>query len=112
MRIAIEGMDGVGKTTLAKALVEKLDYECVDKPFKFLFDDLFNEYILVGFIYGKLLNSINYIVSRVKKEILEMKQVKKSKINMKSLILKNILFSKILWYSYYRESGCRDEEQI
>ena len=40
MRIAIEGMDGVGKTTLAKILVKKLDYEYVDKPFKFLFDGL------------------------------------------------------------------------
>ncbi len=40
MRIAIEGMDGVGKTTLAKILVKKLDYEYVDKPFKFLFNGL------------------------------------------------------------------------
>ena len=40
MRLAIEGMDGVGKTTLAKILVKKLDYEYVDKPFKFLFDGL------------------------------------------------------------------------
>lgn len=40
MKIAIEGMDGVGKTTLSKALVEKLNYEYVDKPFKFLFDNL------------------------------------------------------------------------
>lgn len=40
MRIAIEGMDGAGKTTLAKILAEKLDYKYVDKPFKFLFDDL------------------------------------------------------------------------
>lgn len=40
MKIAIEGMDGVGKTTLAKALAEKLGYEYVNKPFKFLFDGL------------------------------------------------------------------------
>jgi len=40
MRIAIEGMDGVGKTTIAKILSEQLDYKYVDKPFKFLFENL------------------------------------------------------------------------
>ena len=40
MRIAIEGMDGVGKTTLAKKLVEILNYDYIEKPFKFLFDGM------------------------------------------------------------------------
>ena len=40
MRIAIEGMDGCGKTTLSKILADRLGYEYVSKPFKFLFDTL------------------------------------------------------------------------
>lgn len=40
MRIAIEGMDGCGKTTVSKILVERLSYQYVDKPFKFLFENL------------------------------------------------------------------------
>ena len=40
MRIAIEGMDGCGKTTVSKILVERLGYQYVDKPFKFLFENL------------------------------------------------------------------------
>ena len=40
MRIAIEGMDGCGKTTVSKILVEKLGYKYVDKSFKFLFESL------------------------------------------------------------------------
>lgn len=35
MRIAVEGMDGSGKTTLSKILVNRLGYEYVDKPFIF-----------------------------------------------------------------------------
>jgi len=45
----------------------KLNYISENDSSSFLFDDLFNEYISEGFTYGKLLNSINYIVSRVKK---------------------------------------------
>ena len=37
--IAIEGMDGVGKTTTCRLLAEKLGYEFVDKNLRFLFDD-------------------------------------------------------------------------
>ena len=37
MRIAIEGMDGSGKTTISKILTERLGYKYVDKPFKFFF---------------------------------------------------------------------------
>ena len=40
MRIAIEGMDGCGKTTVSKILVERLGYQYVDKPFNFLFEKL------------------------------------------------------------------------
>ena len=40
MRIAVEGMDGSGKTTLSKILADKLGYEYVYKPFKFLFENL------------------------------------------------------------------------
>ena len=39
MHIAIEGMDGVGKTTVCKMLAEKLKFTCVEKPLHFLFDD-------------------------------------------------------------------------
>lgn len=37
--ISIEGMDGVGKTTTAKLLSERLGYIYVDKNLRFLFDD-------------------------------------------------------------------------
>ncbi len=40
MRIAIEGMDGSGKTTVSKILAQKLGYKYLDKPFKFLFEGL------------------------------------------------------------------------
>lgn len=40
MKIAIEGMDGSGKTTVSKILVSKLGYKYIDKPFKFLFESL------------------------------------------------------------------------
>ncbi len=37
--IAIEGMDGVGKTTTSKLLADRLGYEFVDKNLRFLFDE-------------------------------------------------------------------------
>ena len=50
MRIAIEGMDGSGKTTISKILTERLGYKYVDKPFKFLFESLnINEFQLKDF---------------------------------------------------------------
>lgn len=39
MHIAIEGMDGVGKTTVAKKLADKLNYIIVEKPLHYLFDN-------------------------------------------------------------------------
>ena len=36
--ISIEGMDGVGKSTVCKMLAERLGFEFVEKPLRFLFD--------------------------------------------------------------------------
>lgn len=38
MHIAIEGMDGVGKTTAARALADRLGFEFVEKPLHLLLD--------------------------------------------------------------------------
>lgn len=40
MFIAIEGVDGVGKTTVARLLAEQLQCEFVEKPFHLLLDTL------------------------------------------------------------------------
>lgn len=39
MHIAIEGMDGVGKTTAAENLAERLNFEIVRKPLAFMLDE-------------------------------------------------------------------------
>ena len=39
MRIAIEGMDGSGKTTVAKYISNYFNYKYITKPFDFLFKD-------------------------------------------------------------------------
>lgn len=39
MKIAIEGMDGVGKTTIAKKLAKDLNYLYVDKPLQYFFNN-------------------------------------------------------------------------
>ena len=39
MLIAIEGMDGVGKTTIAKYISEKYDYKFIEKPLHFFYND-------------------------------------------------------------------------
>ena len=39
MHLAIEGIDGVGKSTICKLVAEKLDFLFVDKPLHHLFDD-------------------------------------------------------------------------
>jgi thymidylate kinase len=38
MHISIEGFDGVGKTTVARLLAERLGFTLVEKPLKYLFD--------------------------------------------------------------------------
>lgn len=40
MKIAIEGMDGSGKTTIAKALAKRFNYRYIDRPFAFLFEEM------------------------------------------------------------------------
>ena len=40
MKIAIEGLDGSGKTTVAYALARILKYNYIDKPFIFMFDKM------------------------------------------------------------------------
>ncbi|OLS22509.1 MAG: Thymidylate kinase [Candidatus Heimdallarchaeota archaeon LC_3] len=49
MHIAIEGMDGVGKTTVAGLLAKKLDFSLVEKPLHFLLDEegSFTNYIKI-----------------------------------------------------------------
>ena len=44
MHIAIEGMDGVGKTTAARNLAIKLDCKLVEKPLHYLFDETEEEF--------------------------------------------------------------------
>jgi len=38
LHIAIEGVDGVGKTTICRLLTEKLNYRFIEKPLHYLFD--------------------------------------------------------------------------
>ncbi len=38
MHIAIEGVDGVGKTTICKMLAEKLNFKFIEKPLHYLLD--------------------------------------------------------------------------
>ena len=38
MHIAIEGIDGVGKSTIAMKLADKLGFKFIEKPLKYLFD--------------------------------------------------------------------------
>ncbi len=48
--ISIEGMDGVGKSTICELLAKRLEYKFVEKPLHYLFDknsDSFDEYIRI-----------------------------------------------------------------
>ena len=49
MHIAIEGFDGVGKTTVCNKLAEKLNFRFVEKPLHYLFDtdDSFDNYLRI-----------------------------------------------------------------
>ena len=49
MHIAIEGIDGVGKTTICKMLAEKLNFKFIEKPLHYLFDsnNEFQNYIRI-----------------------------------------------------------------
>lgn len=38
MHIAIEGIDGVGKSTIARQLAKQLNFKFIEKPLKYLFD--------------------------------------------------------------------------
>ena len=39
MKIAVEGMDGVGKTEVAKHIAQQHDFKFIDKPLHFFYDD-------------------------------------------------------------------------
>lgn len=65
MIITIDGLDGSGKSTIAKKLAEKLGYEYIDKPLYKLFDVkgddnyLYNEiYHIQDLIYNKTNSNI------------------------------------------------------
>ena len=45
MIIAIEGVDGVGKTTVSKLAAERLNFIFVEKPLHYLLDNDYNQYI-------------------------------------------------------------------
>jgi thymidylate kinase len=49
MHIAIEGVDGVGKTTVCEMLAKRLGYKFVEKPLHYLFDsdDTFDNYLRI-----------------------------------------------------------------
>jgi thymidylate kinase len=49
LHIAIEGMDGVGKTTVGKRLADKLHFKFVEKPLHYIFDSegRFTNYIRI-----------------------------------------------------------------
>ncbi len=59
--ISIEGMDGVGKTSVCCKLSEKLGYEFVEKPFHYLLDDagITEEGELPFETYRKLARTVN-----------------------------------------------------
>ena len=39
MHISVEGLDGVGKTTVCSLLSKEIDFEYIEKPLRYLFDN-------------------------------------------------------------------------
>ncbi|MDD4849000.1 MAG: AAA family ATPase [Bacteroidales bacterium] len=59
MFIAIEGLDGVGKTTTAKMVADKLGFSFVDKPLHYLFDEQgYDNYIRIRDIINESDNRV------------------------------------------------------
>ena len=52
MIVAIEGMDGVGKTTIAKNIEKDLNFKYIKEPLKELFEIDDNHINSVVFIFG------------------------------------------------------------
>lgn len=61
--ISIEGMDGVGKSTICKLLADKLNFEFIEKPLHYLFDNLFEELNSID-IYQKIAKKVNANTNR------------------------------------------------
>ena len=62
MHIAIEGMDGVGKTTAARNLAKILNFKLVEKPLHYMLDeneDNYANYIRIRDYIDYYLNFIN-----------------------------------------------------
>ena len=64
MKIDIEGMDGVGKTTLAKYLVQKYNFDYIARPIKHMFNlkEGTNEYSYIDNQENIIYNSDNNIL--------------------------------------------------
>ena len=61
--ISIEGMDGVGKSTICKLLAAKLNFQFIEKPLHYLFNDLFEEIKAID-IYQKIAKKVNGNLNR------------------------------------------------
>ena len=61
--ISIEGMDGVGKSTICQLLAAKLNFEFIEKPLHYLFDNLFEELNSID-IYQKIAKKVNANANR------------------------------------------------